>query len=104
MLRLHPTAANVLGATRNSRIAGIEIHLIRIGNIARHDSALNEMDVRHDINDASDVVEVLNRRFAIHAVRIDRIDGRTRRTEIGSVGRRLQIVFCILGLQRDLDA
>ena len=65
MVGVHPAAAHVLGRAHDRGIAGVEIHLVRIGNIARHDGALEEMDVIHDVDDAADVVQILDRGVAV---------------------------------------
>ena len=58
MIRMDPTTAHVLGGAADRGVAGVEIHFVRIGNVARHNGALEEMDVLHLIDHSPDVVEV----------------------------------------------
>ena len=102
MVRMHPAAADVLGRAHDRGVAGVEVHLERIGDIARHHRALEEMDVLHDIDDAADVVEVLDGRVAVAAVRVDHVDGGAGGAEVGALAPGLEVVARILAGQHEV--
>ena len=57
LTQLVPTC---LVVAADAGVAGVEIHLERVGQVARHHRALEEMDVLERVDHAADVVEVLD--------------------------------------------
>ena len=102
MFRIHPAAADVLGGGHDRRVAGVEVHLERIRDVARHDRALEEMDVLQRVDDAADVVEVGDQRFAIPAVRVDHAHGGAGRAEIDLLAPGLHVMARILSMQHEV--
>ncbi len=104
MLGLHPAAADMLGRRGDGGVAGVEVHLERVGDVARHDRALEEMDVLHDVDDAADVEQVLDRRFAVAGARIDHVDRRAGRAEVRALAPGLEVVARVLAMQHEMPA
>ena len=99
---MDPTAADMLGGAHHRGVAGVEVHLERIRDVARHHGTLEEVDVFHHIDDATDVVEVADGGFAVAAVGIDHVDGRTGGAEVGALAPRLHVVARILPEEREM--
>ena len=102
VIGVYPTAADMLRRAHYRGVAGIEVHLERIGDVARYDGALEEMDVLHDIDDAADVVQVRDQRFAVTHFRVDNIDRGTGRAEVHLLAPRLEIEARVLGVQHEM--
>ena len=83
MLGLDEARADVLGGAGDAGVGGVEVELARVGEIAGHDRALEEVDVVEAVDQAGDVVEVGERRLAIVAVcGLDHVHRRTRGAEM----------------------
>ncbi len=102
VLGLHPAGPHVLGGARDRGVTGVEIHLEGIGYIARDHGALEKMNMLQHIDDAPDVVQVLDCGFAIHPVRIHDVDRRARSAEVGALAGGLQIETRILRVQHEV--
>jgi hypothetical protein len=72
---------------RNGGVAGVEIHLEQVRDVARHDGALEEMDVLHHVDDAADVEQVLIVDSRYRA-RVDHVDGGASGAEKLRLGSR----------------
>ncbi len=71
----------------------------------QHDGALEEMDMLHRVDDAGDVVEILDRRFAIVAGDgIDDVHRRAGGAEIDPLAPGLHVVLRILAVQHEAAA
>jgi hypothetical protein len=86
----------------NGGVTGIEIHLERVRDVARHDGALEKVDVLHHIDDAADVEQVLDRRFAVPGARVDHVDGGAGRAEIAALAPGLEVVTRVLRVQHEM--
>ena len=104
MLGEHPARADVLGRARHRGVARIEVHLVRIRQIARNDGALEEVDVLHLVDDATDVIQILNLRLTVGAVGIDHVHGRAGGAEVHLLAPRLEIELRILRVERKVSA
>ena len=102
LLRRHPAGADMLGRAHHAGVAGVEVHIGGIGDVAADDGALEEMDMLHLVDDAGDVVDVLHRRFPIGAGDgIDDVHRRPGGAEIDALAPGLQVVLRILAVQRE---
>ena len=102
VLRHDPAATHVLRGGRHCCIAGVEVHLERIGDVARHYGTLEEVDVFHAVDDAADVVQVLNGGFAVSTVDIHHVHGRASGTVVGPLAPGLEVEARVLRVQLEV--
>ena len=93
----------MLGRAGDGGIAGVEIHLVRVGHVARHHAALEEVDVLAGIDHARGVVQILQRRLAVLArVDIDHVHRRPGGAEIQLRTAQVHVVARVLAAERDV--
>ena len=93
----------MLGRARDRGVAGVEIHVVGIGQVAADDRALEEMDMFQRIDGAGAVIEVLNGAVAVSAgVGVDDADRRARRAEMHLLAPGFQVEFRILAIQDEV--
>ena len=95
--------ADMLGRAHHAGVERVEIHLERIGNVARHHRPLEEMDVVQPLDETRGVVNVLQQRFAIFALLdIDHMHGSTRRAVVDALALDQHVVLGVLAVQREM--
>ena len=93
----------MLGGAHDGRVAGVEIHFQRIGEVAADHGTLIEMDVVQRVDDAGDVVEILGGGFPVVASdRIDHVHRRPGGAEIDPLAPGLHVVARVLAVEREL--
>ncbi len=100
---MHPRRAHVLGGAGHAEVARVDVHLHRVGQVARHHRALVEVDVLHGVDQAGDVVGILRERLAVLAGdRVHHVDGRARGAEVDLLAPRLHVELRVLRVQREV--
>ena len=95
----------MLGGAHHAGIERVEVHIERIGNVARHHRPLEEMDVVEPLDDAAGVIDVLQQRFAVFALLdIDQMHGGTRRAVMHALALDQHVVLGVLAVQGEIAA
>ena len=81
----------------------VEIHIERIGDVARHHRPLEEMDVVEPVDDARGVVDVLQQRLAVFALLdIDEMHRGARRAVMHALALDQHVVLRVLAVQGEI--
>ena len=103
MLRRHKTGAYMFARTNDGGIQGIEVHFARFFDIANNHRSLEKVYVLHRINDTGCIVQIPEGGVAVPSVdRVNNVDCRTRRTEVGSATTELHIMPRVLTRQNNV--
>ena len=93
----------MLRRPHHAGVERVEIHLERIGNVARHHRPLEEVDVVEALDEARRVVNVLQQRFAVLALLdIDQMHGGTGRAVMHLGALDHHVVLGVLAAQREM--
>ena len=102
MRRVAPARAHVLRRARHGGVAGVEVHLERVGEIAAHHGALEEMHMLQRIDGAGDVVEVARGRLPVVAgVGVHHVHRRAGRAKVDALAPRFEVVARIEAVQHE---
>ena len=93
----------MLRRAHHAGVERVEVHLERIGNVARHHRPLEEMDVVEAVDEARGVVDVLQQRFAVFALLdIDQMHGGARRAVMHARALDHHVVLGVLAVQGEV--
>ena len=93
----------MLCRARAAGVERVEVHLQRVGNVARHHGALQEMQVVEHVDDPRRIVQVLHRAFAVIAARrIDHVHGSAGGAVVHAAARQVEVVMRLATVQRDI--
>ena len=93
----------MLGGARHAGVERVEIHLQRVGNVARHHRPLEEMDVVQPVDDAGGVVDVLQQALSVFALLdVDQMHRRARRAVVHALALDHHVVPGVLAAQREV--
>ena len=95
--------ADMLRRAHHAGVERVEVHIERVGNVARHHRPLEEMDVVEPVDDARRVVDVLQQRLAVFALLdVDEMHGGARRAVMHALALDHHVVFGVLAVQREV--
>ena len=102
VLRLHEAGADVLAGAGDAGIAGVEIELARVGQIARHHRTLEQVDVVEAIDQPGDVVQIRKRGVAVGSGRrVDDVHRGAGCAEIHPGAPGLEVAARVGGMQHE---
>ena len=95
--------ADMFRRAHHAGIERVEVHIERVGNVARHHRPLEEMDVVEPVDDARGVVDVLQQRLAVFALLdVDQMDRGAGRAVMHALALDQHVVLRILAVQREI--
>ena len=93
----------MLAGTGHARVERVEVHLQRVGDVARHHRALEEMDVVEPLDQPGRVVDVLEQQFAIFALLdVHHMDGGPGRPVVDPSALYEHVVAWVLTAKREV--
>ena len=94
--------ADMLGRAGDAGVERVEVELHGADHVARHEAALEEVDVVERVDDPRGVVEVLQQRLAIVAgLEVDHVHGGAGGAEMHLAAPRLEVVARVLAAERE---
>ena len=95
--------ADMLRRAHHAGVERVEVHIERIGNVARHHRPLEEMDVVEPVDDAGGVIDVLQQRLAVFALLdVDQMHRSARRAVMHALALDQHVVPGILAVQGEV--
>ena len=95
--------ADMFRRAHHAGVERVEVHIERVGNVARHHRPLEEMDVVEPVDDARGVVDVLQQRLAVFALLdVDEMNRGARRAVMHALALDQHVVLGVLAVQREI--
>ena len=93
----------MLRRAHHAGVERVEVHIERIGDVARHHRPLEEMDVVEPLDDARRVVDVLQQRLPVFVLLdIDQMHRRARRAVMHALALDQHVVLRVLPVQGEI--